>query len=276
MKHSLEVLRLRARALGEIFRHFENPWLVTALRFGLVRLPLFPYRIRKGACAYEVLARPSTLSLSDLFVLREVLIEETYRDVLALLPAGPLRVVDVGGNLGTFSLWLHRQRGLKAVWCFEPEPDSYALCRFNLARNGVEGAQAIAKAMGGQARTIAMPRSSGRPGGVSIYGSAGSGEEATCPVEVVALAEWLGGQPGEFDLLKLDCEGAEWEILEHTPAECFERFPVIVAEVHNDPAGRRTPDDFPRGMERLGFRTVRWDGGHMGLYLGQRAGRTAA
>ena len=37
---------------------------------------------------------------------------------------------------------------------------------------------------------------------------------------------------GRCDLLKVDCEGAEFEIFEHTPSEIFKRIDRIVMEYH--------------------------------------------
>jgi len=202
--------------------------------------------------------------MADLFVLREVLVEETYRDLLPLLDPGPVRVVDVGGNIGSFSIWLHQRQGVREGYCFEPDPTSFNLCRYNLAHNGVGSVQAIPKAMGGLARQITMSVDTGRPGANSIY-RAKDDAKGTAQVDVLAFADWLRTIEGDLDVLKLDCEGAEWEILEHT-----RRFRVIIAEIHGDPASRHAVDDFARDLSRHGFKTVRWDGYAQGLYVGQR------
>ena len=64
--------------------------------------------------------------------------------------------------------------------------------------------------------------------------------------------------------------GAEWEILRNTGPETFSRFRVLVAEVHDDPEHRQNIMDFKPAMEKLGFRTIRWDGKTQGLYVGVR------
>ena len=264
---NLETLLLKLKGLLEIVRHFRNRGLVLLTRLGCLRLPLLLYRITNQNRHFEMLARPSANSMSDLFVLREVLVEETYRDILPLLPARPLRVLDVGANLGSFTVWLQQRHGLREAFCFEPDPTSFNLCRFNLARNGCDMAQPFAMAIGGQNREILMRVNTGRPGGNSIYASP-AGDEETASVKVAALTEWLTQMPGDFDVLKLDCEGAEWEILDHTPAEVFARFSVIVAEIHEDHSHQHQVDDWPARLVQNGFRTIRWDGHAMGLYVG--------
>jgi FkbM family methyltransferase len=62
-------------------------------------------------------------------------------------------------------------------------------------------------------------------------------------VQMVSFKEWLSSQPGRFDLLKMDCEGSEWTIIDSCP-ETFDRFSVIVAEIHANPVSNRTSKDF--------------------------------
>jgi FkbM family methyltransferase len=240
------------------------------LRFGFLRLPFFSYRLRiPDGKRVTMLARPGTTSLADLFVLREVFVEQTYQDVLPLLPSRAVSAMDVGANLGSFCIWLAAQRGISKASCFEPDPSSFRLCQFNLAANGCTQVEPVPKAVGGIERTLTMRVNTNRPGGNSIYAERSASDE-TAEVQVVPLEKWMAQTPESIDILKLDCEGAEWEILEHTPLETWQRFGLIVAEVHGDARQKYQPDDFPKMMESRGFETKRWDGGHMGLYIGVR------
>jgi len=258
-------------AFWKLRQHFRNPWLIGCLRLGLLKLDYFPYRISKESEQYVLLGRPRVGSSTDFFVLREVLAEETYRDVLPLLPARPLRVVDIGANLGATTIWLSRKTCLGEAFCFEPEPDSFRLLNFNLARNGCTGARAIAKAVGGRSRKARMMLNEATPGGASIYAAAASGQEsAGNAVEVIALSDWLRETPGPFDLLKMDCEGAEWEIVRHTGSRDLGRFGAVMAEIHGDPEGHQPVTAFEELIESRGFRTVRWDEKCQGLYFGVR------
>ena len=263
-------LSVKLKAVADIFRHFANPLLVVGLRLGLLRVPLFLYRINKGTAHYSMLARPTSNSMADLFVLREVFVEETYRDLLPLLGDQPVRVIDIGGNIGSFAVWLHQRKGLRGGYCFEPDPTSFNLCRYNLGNNNCGFVQLFPKAVGGTSRQITMRVNTKRPGGNSIYTETADGSAETARVEVVAFAELLATLPGEFDVLKLDCEGAEWEIMDNTPPEVFRRFSVIIAEIHTDSSGRHHVNDFAAWFSKHGFKTLRWDGHEQGLYVGQR------
>ena len=268
---ALSVQARHVSAFWKLRRHFRNPWLISGLRLGFIKLDYFPYRISKESEQYVLLGRPRVGSSTDFFVLREVLAEETYRDVLPLLPARPLRVVDIGANLGATTIWLSRKARVSEAFCFEPEPDSFRLLNFNLARNGCTGARAIPKAVGGRSRQARMMLNEATPGGASIYAAAASGQEsAGNAVEVIALGDWLRETPGPFDLLKMDCEGAEWEIVRHTSSRDLGRFGAVMAEIHGDPEGHQPVAGFAELIESRGFRTVRWDGKCQGLYFGVR------
>jgi FkbM family methyltransferase len=259
------------RIFRQLHRHFENPYVITLLRLGLIKLKYFPYTIHKGQSTYLMLARPATTALADLFVLREVLVEETYRDVLPILPQKGLRVVDIGANLGSFTIWLSQAAKVDEAFCFEPEPDSFRLLRFNLARNGCAFAHPLANAVGGRSRTAQITLKQDSPGGTNIYNPAPGGEnpQATA-IHVVALGDWLAQIPGAFDLLKMDCEGSEWEIVRQTSPSDLARFRSVVAEVHEDPEGLQPVEQFVALLESAGFRTIRWDRKAFGLYVGVR------
>src|SRR5207245_3310096 len=91
----MNLFRTRLIQLGALFsilRRFENPFLIILLRLGILKTPYFPYRIRNNGKNFTMLARPTTTSMADPFLLREVLVEEAYEEVLAFLNGNGLRV----------------------------------------------------------------------------------------------------------------------------------------------------------------------------------------
>ena len=80
---------------------------------------------------------------------------------------------------------------------------------------------------------------------------------------------------GAFNLLKMDCEGSEWEIVRQTSPFDLARFHAVVAEVHADPEGLQPVEQFGALLESAGFRTVRWDRKAFGLYVGVRESQAA-
>jgi FkbM family methyltransferase len=269
----MKSLRYRLAQLASIptqFRHYENPVIMLLLRLGLIRMRLFPFVLRTPGGSLTLLGRPATKSLADQFTLREVFIHEVYGDILPLLPDGPLRIVDAGANIGAFSVWMCRKRAVQSITCFEPERSSLRLLRANLGLHECP-AEILPVALGATARTIQLRPNADHPAATNIYAKPKNAREAPSQeVQVLSFRDWLQTQPGDFDLLKLDCECAEWEIIEGLTPKELARFRVVVIEVHLDLRDETRPvESFRQLMEERGCETIRWDGHAHGLYIGR-------
>lgn len=143
------------------------------------------------------------------------------------VPARGETVVDIGGNIGLFAM-LAASRGAK-VTSYEPHPRSFEFLRRNTDRWGVECHQA---AVVGEAREsvrlFVHPQRSSRntTTGVEIGSAVALEESVDAPA--VALAQVLA-RP--CDLLKIDCEGAEFEIL-RADRNVLRQARRIIGEVH--------------------------------------------
>lgn len=252
-------------------RHVENFWLILLARLKIIRLPYFLYRIHNKERTYSMLGRPTSSSAGDIFVLREVLVEEIYKDALACVDAKDLRIIDIGANVGAFAVWTNSVFRVREAFCFEPEQGSFRLLNFNLSQNGCTTAKTYPVAVGGMPRLVKLAVGN-VPAASNIYDEASDGSQT---VAVISFGEWLSKMEGHFDILKMDCEGAEWEIIRQTDSHQFTRFQTIIVEVHDDPQNQQPIADFKPAMEKFGFETVRWDNKRMGLYVGcQKERRT--
>ena len=55
-------------------------------------------------------------------------------------------------------------------------------------------------------------------------------------------------------LVKIDIEGSEYALLDGTTRETWEPVPAIMTELHDDPAGRATPESWLKRIAEFGFR----------------------
>jgi FkbM family methyltransferase len=259
---NLKSIRTKAKHSLQMLKHFQHPLLIPLARLGWITLDYCSFQVRKGEFEYNVLGRPLG---GDHRILREVLVDETYRPLMDLLPPKPVRLVEIGAHIGVFTIWLHRQRGVSEAFCFEPDLDSFALCQFNLGREGSGTFRLHRQAIGGTTRESEIWIDQAAHAKSSLLRKRENGAGQQSKVQVIALSEWLEQIEGDFDVLKMDCEGSEWEIIDATPA-ALARFSIIIAEIHDDPAKGRNIHDFASILGQNGFTTIRSD--H--LYIGQR------
>lgn len=121
-------------------------------------------------------------------------------------------IVDVGANIGFFSLAARARYKGATIHAYEPNPRVYGILQANTAGFGI---QVYPEAVGGccgKAKLIDDgPSNQAR---LLVAENGGNGLEVL-QVDLGTVVRRAGGQ---IDLLKLDCEGAEWEILQPGPA----------------------------------------------------------
>jgi FkbM family methyltransferase len=137
---------------------------------------------------------------------------------------GAPAIVDCGANIGYTTLWYKRQFPDARIVAFEPDPVFAGLLRRNLARNGasdVEVVEAAAWVRDGRAPWLSLQVDGSRL-------TASSDEARGCTVATVDLRRYLDR---EITLLKIDVEGAEFELLPHL-ADSLGRVRQVLVECH--------------------------------------------
>lgn len=141
-------------------------------------------------------------------------------------------VVDVGANIGAFAVYAARQVRRGRVIAFEPASDNYALLERNAALNGLTNLTPVRAAVAGKSGSITLYRAQGS-GAHSTTAGRLSATTGTEQVEALTLEEVFRRYDiGTCQLLKLNCEGAEFEILYGAPDSILERVDRIAMEYH--------------------------------------------
>ena len=150
-------------------------------------------------------------------------------------------LLDIGGYLGAVGIGAAVDHPEARVVIVEPVPDNAALIRENAVRNGVEDrVQVIEGAAGRGGEHVEVAFRYTGSGALEHHAFVGNttlayDDMGPKPHEELSYAAWSLADlidlltPGDLDLLKIDCEGGEWEILD-TPA--VSRCPTIVGEAH--------------------------------------------
>ncbi|MDA8331924.1 MAG: FkbM family methyltransferase [Candidatus Dormibacteraeota bacterium] len=192
----------------------------------------------------------------------EVLVGDAYHiDGLTRLLPLPVSVVDVGAHVGSATLRFARAWPEAAFVCAEPSPTSRRYLARNLSRNHVR-ATIVPAAVVSSADTAVFLREP-TPGScesqVAVQPLPHGPNEQLQRVSAVTMEELLAGTEGSV-VVKLDCEGSEYDIVERTPASAWTSVLAVVMEYH--PVPQRSFEVLASQLEKAGFRLARREPDH--------------
>src|SRR5262249_13393741 len=133
-------------------------------------------------------------------------------DAIAAKGAGPFTFVDIGANVGLYSLFVAaRAEGRATILAIEPQPGILDRLRFNLAANPVIAIDVLAIAIADRTGVVELVLDASDSGGTHIEkqaqrGAAG-GRSVSVPCKPL-LAAVTGAGLAQIDALKIDVEGA--------------------------------------------------------------------
>jgi len=209
---------------------------------------------------FRIVTRRGT---NDAAVAGEVILGGAYSYKEFIHPEPDDVWLDVGGHIGSFALSIFRS--VRCVICCEPEPDNWEILNLNLVRQRAENVIPLHVAVVGNTdRTRSLYVQPGPNRGVHSLVVKGRGEaEAVRAANVGYLVDKC-----LVNKIKLDCEGAEYEILMGLDARLWPRIREVVLEYHHGLL-RNIPSAYADLEElfRSYFRTVVMEG--RGRQLGQ-------
>jgi len=141
-------------------------------------------------------------------------------------------IVDIGANIGAFSLYAAWKLPKSRIFAYEPGPDNYRFLCENIRLNSLSArVTAFPLAVGGQNGEQMFNINKTRSVDHGFYSS--SNCSGAIPVPVVTLEKvFRDNSLNTVDLLKLDCEGAEFEIFRNAPEPILCKVSALSMEVH--------------------------------------------
>ncbi len=230
------------RALKIVFIERRVPWILTQLPSVIVQgvfhlAPFLSTRLcKKGRFCFEY--RPAT---PDLQVLHEVVDRDDYRIRQTTQPDAV--VIDIGAHLGSFSVLAaaHAPKGI--VLSYEPDSVNFRLLTRNIARNKLTNVKTFKCAVASTSGPKTLFRATSN-WGHSLNTVAYSRKIVVDSVTLPQIFE--ENDVRTCHVLKIDCEGSEYEILMGLSPQILHRIKRIVGEWHETPAG----------YKKLGFKQL--------------------
>jgi FkbM family methyltransferase len=159
-------------------------------------------------------------------------------------------IIDIGAHIGAFTC-LAASKGAN-VYSFEPVEDNYILLEENLKQNSLVS-HTVKKAIFSYTGDLHLNINKENSGGHSIFETGSKNQEIS--VQTTTLSDFMKQEKIEhIDLLKIDCEGSEYEILPTLPLEKIDK---IMMEFHY--FGGKNPLDLISLLEKNNFEITKTD-----------------
>lgn len=171
---------------------------------------------------------------SDRFIANEVL-SLNVRHAKTLLNAlsADDTVLDIGAHKGYFTV--HISPHVTRVVAFEPDAFNVFILKKNLLLNNVSNVVVEQKAVWSNSATKTLYRSGLSPASHSLFPSQFIGEVKPIQVECTTLEDIFRKYNIEdCGLVKMDCEGSEYEILFGAPLPILRRVRTFQVELHEN------------------------------------------
>ncbi|RIV22588.1 FkbM family methyltransferase [Fibrisoma montanum] len=238
-----------------LWRHIANPTEYVLRRGDRHKRDLvfttrpLPVRFQVPASLYQV--------FKEIFMADVYEIDTLVRD----LPMKPV-VIDVGANAGFFDIQLLSKIGQATIYAYEPMPANVQTFQQTLQQNAPlqQSVRLFQMAVTGKPLDqLDLYAEAAEKSQVVASAFAGFNGNNTQRITVpcVTLADIIRNNGLEsVDLLKLDCEGSEYDIIYNTDPDLVRCIQKMVVEVHNLDKDRNNIDTFNAYLRSLGFDTT--------------------
>jgi FkbM family methyltransferase len=167
-----------------------------SVRFRPATESVLRYRVETGD--YTTLA----------YLFEEIFVKQDYH--FKARSAHP-QIVDCGSNIGMSVLFFKTLYPESSIIAFEPDADTFAILQRNVTANNLTGVELHNKALHSKRGSVDFYYDPAEPARLRMSMRPERTSQACRQVEAVPLSDYIHG---EVDFLKMDIEGAEFDVLQ--------------------------------------------------------------
>jgi FkbM family methyltransferase len=222
------------RVLGMI-RNVRNFPTYLAIKWGLIKRE--PFILKGGNNVSVLVPKRMFHTVKELFFTDDYQLDR----IKETLKTESLNIIDVGANVGYFSAFAFTRFPKARVISVEPIPKNLALLKANQERNADKNWEFIEGVMSNVTENIEITFDDADDfsTSASVVGLDDGSDKLT--VKAFSFEDFLGKHGMEkVDILKLDCEGSEYNILCELNDEMLQKIQFITMETHDLDEERNT------------------------------------
>jgi len=232
---------------------YKNFVAIFADYAGLYRKKEMIVTVRGGA-KYKIRSRRVTKT--DFYVLNESWLYKLHAELAKQYIAPGAVVMDIGAHIGAFTIYAATRAPCVRVLSFEPEKENFKLLLDNVSLNKLgERVAVFNKAVTGTTGKMNLFKSTTDTGQHTFFEKRLSFENVDHKKDMVDCTTLKNvfdeNRIETIDLIKIDCEGMEYEILYNTPADYLKRIRALSIEHHWVPG--RNYEDLAGYLKKHGF-----------------------
>lgn len=194
-------------------------------------------------------------------VFKEIFMADVYsiKQLVQLLPKKPI-IIDIGANAGYFDILILSKIKHAIIHAYEPIPSNIAMIKNVIATNQLEGNILLhQKAVTGlpiAGLDLYIEDTNDNQVVASIFHGFNKSNTKKINIPAITLLDIINNiDKLIIDLLKMDCEGSEYDIIYNTPSHIITRIKLLEIEVHDVDKEKNNIQYFNKYLQQLGYKT---------------------
>ena len=202
----------------------------------------------------------SRAGTEDFGIINEIYVVKEYNKLLKYIKENST-VIDIGGQMGVFSVFAASKDKNVKVYTYEPFEENYKMLKKNISLNNLQNKiTPIKLGVSGKKGKREFILCDENTGGHGFYCTDG---DKKIEINTITLKDVFEQNKIEkCDYLKMDCEGAEYEIFYNTPKKYLDKIKSISMEYHKN----GDVNELKRFLEKDGFNVTLTEVGEGMLY----------
>lgn len=240
---------------GKLFQNIQNPFEYLADKF-----------TGKKKQTLNLITKPNTIHFpihrSLYLVFKEIFLNDVYaiNELVKKLPANPI-IVDIGANVGFFNIILLSKIKQATVYAYEPIPANVQYFKNVISNNSslnknsnISIYQAAVTGLPKENLTLFMEATDDNQVVASVFENFNEHNTRKITVPCVTLTQIIEqNNLSKIDLLKIDCEGSEYDIIYNTSPALLLKAKHIALEAHDVDDKQNNFKSIKAYLEELGF-----------------------